>query len=381
MRICLFDWNVGGHHEEVAKAWASALDPGPEVVLAMAGPTLAGLRDTASSFVDLGSGRPRPVAGPGGKTSKGPLAERELDLLSEVIADVEPDHTVLLWADPVLRWLLRRPPYPTALSLCIGYSELHYPWRYRTFLSPREWASAAYKELNVFRWTRRRDAHALFALDPIAAARWAHYPGARSYALEEPPLTQAAPCRAPAERSGCVLFGYLDERKGIDRLAAALEQGCEGLELTLLGEVAPDYAERLDASVARMRAGGVSVTTRFERALYADALACLAGARVALLSFGWVGPGSRVLLEAAAAGTPVVGPEKGAVGHLIRANGLGLTADPTHPGELRRAIRELATDAGSTGRYAEAARAYAAKHDGGAYRRRIRQAFDLPPAP
>jgi glycosyltransferase involved in cell wall biosynthesis len=378
MRVCLFDWNAGGHHAEIAKAFIAALDPGPEVVLAASDATIAAVGDVPAATHSLGPARPRLLAdeyaeGP----SKAELAERELDLLEETVRDVAPDHLVLLWGEPVLRWLLRRPPLPMPVSLYVAFSRLHYPRLYGTRFGAREWASALFKELNLLRWARRPDSHAFFCIDEAAASRLDRYPGARAYGLGEPPLSDHPDAPPIAEKDGCILFGHLDQRKGIDRLAAALENGCEGLRLRLYGEPAPEYREQLEREVERMRAGGVEVETRLERLPYDEALESIGRSRVALLSFGWIPVGSRVLLEAATMGTPVIGSNLGAVDYLVRTHGLGLTVDPADPAALRRAILGLASDPSAPERYAASLGAYATELSVVRYRRLIRSAFGL----
>ncbi len=377
MKVLLFDWNHGGHHAEFAKTFADALRPGAEVVLAAPDQTLDSLGEGPHEAISLGDGRPRPVLAGPDETPKAELAEAELDLIEEQVRQVQPDHLVLLWADPVLRWLLKRPPLPAAVSLYVFFAPLHYPWAYRTRLGAREWSKALYKETNVLRWVRRPDAHALFGFDPVASKRWKRYPRADTYYLPEPPLNYSPQPRPAAEKDGCVMFGYLDARKGIDRVAAALESGSEGLRLRLNGEVAPEYGVQLQDDVARIRSGGAEVETRLERLPYEEALDELAAARAALLAFGWLPPGSRVLLEAASGGTPVVGSSQGAVGHLIREHGLGRTADPDDPGAIRDAILELALDPEAPGRYAENLRRYADGLNANKARREIRRALGL----
>jgi glycosyltransferase involved in cell wall biosynthesis len=173
------------------------------------------------------------------------------------------------------------------------------------------------------------------------------------------------------------MFGAIDERKGMDRLAAALAEGCEGLELSVYGAVAPEYRERLDADLDAMRAAGVVLDTDFTRVPYADAMTRMASARCALLSFGWRPPGSRVLLEAAVARTPVVISSDSAVGKLVERHGLGLTAPPADPVALREAVLTLARDPEATDRYAESMRRYAEELHGDRFPVEVRAAFGL----
>jgi len=378
MRICLFDWNQGGHHAEIAKAFVRALHPGADVVLAAPAQTLESVGAVDAELLSLGDARPRPLAAEKGEVGKAALAEQELDLIADTVRQAQPDHLVLLWGEPVLRWMLRRPPFPVSVSLYIAASRLHYPRVYRTRFTAREWASALFKEANLLRWARRSDAHAFFCIDAAAARRLSRYPGARAIDLGEPPLSYLPEARPPEEKDGCILFGYMDERKGVDRIARALEHDCEGLRLRLYGEPAPEYAGQLAREIDRMRRGGVEVETRLERLPYKEALDALAEARTALLSFGWVPIGSRVLLESAAAMTPVVSSARGAVGHLVRKHGLGLAVDPDDATALREAIRDMAMDPTSPQRYGPALAAYAEGLGERCHRSKIRTALGLP---
>jgi glycosyltransferase involved in cell wall biosynthesis len=377
VRICLFDWNESGHHAEIAKAFERALHPGPDVILAAAETTLESIGAVRAETLSLGAARPRPAGAGGSGPTKSELAERELDLIAATVEKVKPDHLVLLWGEPVLRWLLRRPSLPTAVSIYVALSRLHYPRRYGTRFGAREWASAAFKELNLLRWARRSDSYAAFCIDGYAARRLSRYPGIDAHDLGEPPLSHFPDAVPPGEKSGCILFGHLDERKGVDRIAAAMESGCEGIGLKVFGEPAPEYRQQLEHELERMRKGGVLVDARLHRLPYAEAMEGIARSRTALLSFGWVPVGSRVLLEAAAAGTPVIGADRGAVGHLVRGNGLGLTVDPGDPAALRAAIQALAMDPGAPQRYAASLGAYSEKLSERRYRRKIRRAFGL----
>jgi glycosyltransferase involved in cell wall biosynthesis len=183
----------------------------------------------------------------------------------------------------------------------------------------------------------------------------------------------------PDQRSGCFLFGYFDERKGIGRLAEALSQNCEGLELALYGDIAPEYRGQLDHELSRLKDGGVLLETDFRRVPYADAMTRMARSRCALLSFGWKPSGSRVLLEAAAARTPVAVGNDNAVGRLVERWGLGVTADPADPAALRSAILSVALDPDSSTHYGESLRRYAEELHGDRFAGEVRDAFGLAP--
>lgn len=375
MKICLFEWNAGGHHDFYANAFAGALASKAEVIVAGPDPLLEKLDSTTIGLHSLGDPRPRPGPEPG--LDKASLAKREVELLREAIAATKPEHAVVLFADPVLRWLAGSPPFPCKISIFVMFASAHFPRAHGLPLSLRERASALFKELNIRRWRRRPDAHELFGLDIEAVKGWQARRGAPARWLPEPRLEiDPAPCPT-AEKRGCFMFGYIDERKGMDRLAAALSEGCDGLELSAYGAVAPEYRERLEAELAILRAGGIQLDTDLRRVPYADAMARMARSRCALLSFGWRPSGSRVLLEAAVARTPVVVGNDSAVGRLVERHGLGLTADPANPAELREAILVLAEDPQAPDRYAENLRRYAEELHGDRFPVEVRNAFGL----
>jgi len=141
--------------------------------------------------------------------------------------------------------------------------------------------------------------------------------------------------------------------------------------------VAPEYRGQLDRELARLEGAGVKLTTDFRRVPYEQAMEEMARSRCALLSFGWRPSGSRVLLEAAAARTPVVIGNDNAVGRLVERHGLGRTADPADPAALREAILSIAADPGSTARYEEDLRRYAEDLHGDRFAGEVREALGL----
>ena len=342
MRVCLFDWHHGGHHAAYLRGFARALRGSAEVVAAAPDVTLAEAALPRESVVSLGAPRPRPASGADREgPGKAELANAELDVLAEVAAEVRPDQIVLLFADPVLRWLVGRPQLTARTSICIHFPQSHFKRAYGVSAGgPTGRLRARFKDHLLARWARRGDAGALFVVDREAARLWGGG-GRAAFWLPEPPLDTPTHPQPWPRRGGAVLFGYLDSRKGVDRVADALLADPAAGPVVLAGESAPEFRAELEGHVARAQAGGADLQLRLGRLPGDEAMRMLGSARCALLSFGWRPSASRVLLEAAASGTPVVGSGHGTVGHLIRSHGLGIAVDPRRPREIAAGIRRL----------------------------------------
>ena len=376
MKICLFDWNAGGHHNFYVQAFAAALAPGADIVVAAPDPVIQELDRSAMDVYSLGDARPRPGDGPG--LDKATLARREIELLEDAVAHTAPDHVIVLFADPILRWLAGTPRFPCKVSIFVMFATAQLPGSYGLPLSPKERAQALVKEFNLKRWRRRRDSHVLFGLDAEAVRRWSRHRGAPAHWLAEPRLEVEPQPLRPKERDGCFMFGYIDERKGLDRLVTALSHDCEGLPLTIFGAVAPEFRDQFNIHLAAMKRAGVQVETDQRRVPYAKAMEQMSRSRCALLSFGWrKAPGSRVLIEAAGARTPVVIGDDNVVGKLVTRYGLGLTPDPNDPNAIRRAILELSLDPEGPLRYEDNLRRYAEEVHGDRFVASVRDAFEL----
>ena len=356
MRIALFDWTGGGHHLLYVRRFVEALSPRAEVVVAASDDLLAQIADLPADWISLGAPRPLVDASRPLPRQHRDLAERELDLFCDVASRCRTDHLVHLYADPVIRRLVERPPLPTPVTLCIFFARAHYPTSYRTPLAPRELLRAWFLEYLVRRWQSRSDANAVFTLDGVAASRWSREGAAPAFWLPEPPVS--SPVRLPDEREGCLLYGTLAPRKGLRLVTSAVTLAPTSLHVVLAGEVEPGFEEDVRHQADAMRKSGADVDLRLHRHAESEGLRTVAGARCVLLPYLNHYTGSRVLLEAATAGTPVVAHRRGLLGHLVREHRLGLAVDCSDPAAFREAILELA-DSGSLDRFAEPLRHFA----------------------
>jgi len=375
--VCLFEWNDGGHFPVWARAAAEALTPVARVVLAASDPLIDQLSDLDLETYSLGS--PRPSVGRG---DLGPdqtpqrLAERELHLLRDACETIKPDHCFHLFTDPLLRWWLREDQMPAPMTITIFHPMAHYPAVYGAPLSPRQRLQAAYLEHKLRRWRARPDAHAVFGHDSAAVARWAGGRGATARWLPDPVVPPPREPR-PGRREGCVLYGAIDRRKGFDLLVDAIALAPTDLRLTVAGHLAPSIQDEFDHDVTRMRAVGADVEVDLSGAEAPGPADVLIRGRCAVLPYRPHLGISRVMMEAASVGTPVVGPTWGPNGQLIREYGLGLAVDPKDPVALREAILELSEDPQAGSAYEPGLARYVEERGGAHFQEEVRSAFGL----
>lgn len=347
---------------------AEALADCSDVVVAAPSVTLADLQDLSVHVVDLGSPRPpedlsRPL-----RQQSAERADAEIAHLQSAIAASRCSRAVHMYSDPVMRRLLRRPPFSVPVHTVLFFPMAHYRSLFGDDVALKRQLAARAREVMVLRWMQRSDAGTVLTLDPFAAARWNR--GRRSAAwFPEPPVPAHA--GDGTHRTGCVTYGALSRLKGLGRIADALSVDGEGLAITLAGPVQPDLEPEVDGLVQQMRSGGASVITAFERHTEQEGLARLRAARAAVLPYPRTKLGmSRVLLEAAAVGTPIVTDDFGLLGHLVRTFDLGETVDADDPAALAAALRRVTMDGPE--RYADALHAYAEKFGAGAFRDQLR---------
>lgn len=380
MRVCIFDWNGGGHNPGLMLRFAEALSPEADVVLAAPDRELDEVGDRDLDRHPLGEPRPRP-ARPGRYLRDGEvvhkreMAREELEMVERACRDTRADRLILTYADPVLRWLAGWRPLPCPHSIVVMKPRAHYPSLYGTPLGPKDRLSAVFQDRLVARWRRREDALAVFTMDPLAARRWSQRSGCKAVWL--PDSAPSLPAVTPRPREGCLLFGYLEPRKGIGALARALSSGASGLRLTVAGSPAPEYRGQLEGELEQMRAGGIEVNAKLSRVGDAEAATELASARCVVLPYLDHYGSSGVLAEAAAAQTPVVSTSAGMLGHTVREYGLGLTVDPTDPAALRKAILTLTGDSESGSGFAGGMRRYLEAHSPESFRAAARAGTDL----
>lgn len=360
-RVVLFEWTAGGHRAVYVRRFVEALAPSVDILLALPQSTLDRIGDLGVDSCSIGEDRP-PL---GDRLRRRSVLAREAAMFRDAAGSG--DRALHLYADHVLVRLLAERAFPSPASILLYYPRAHYSSAYGTAMAPRDLVPAWGKELALRAWRRRQDAQAALTLDEEAARRWARGRGAAAYWLPEPPVPQLAAEDGVERRAGCVVYGALAPRKGLDLLASALTLEPTPLRLVLAGSVHEPYVPELERLAASMVASGVEVRLRPHEHSERDGLRALAGASCAVLPYPRHAGMSRVLLEACSVGTPVVAHSFGLLGHLVRTNGLGLTVDCTDPRALRDAVIKLA-DPAQAPSYALALQAFSARHSPARFR-------------
>ena len=376
MKLLLFDWQGDGHHGVYMERVSEALAPCWDVVLAGPDDVLDRLSGLNVDVFPLGDARPAPE----GRSHEDELIAREWSLLERAVTTSRADRVLHLYSYPLIGHLPEAPTLGIPTAITLFYPRWHYPWTYRTFLVPRDATKALLLERALSKWRSRSDSLAVFSLDEAAVTRWNRGSGAPAFWFPEPPVPQISHVET-AERKGCVLYGALAPRKGVDRLAVALAHDSGGLHAVLAGSVEPGYVNELDRLVDLMRAGGATVVVHGWTHHEIEGLQLLARARCAVLPYHRHSGMSRVLVEAAAVGTPVLVHDHGLIAALVKRHGIGIAADCDDADAFRKAIHALCRD-GTTDRYRPALRNFAARysHDRFAAALRAPFRFDVEPA-
>lgn len=365
--VLLFDWTEGGHHSVYLRRAVEALRDSCRVVVAAPERERVQMDALGAEFISLGDARPADDPdGDARKRSKG-LAETELSLFSTAIRRSRVDRAIHLYADPVLRHLVRRPRFDVPVDILMFFPTWHYPSTFGDQLSKGERARALFREGLVRRWRTRRDAGTTYTLDEVCTRRWAAQRGRPVAWLPEPPV--AAPDEATA-RAGCVVYGALSRHKGLPLVAAALEAAGQGLQVTIAGTVAPDLGDSIDDLLLRMRSGGAQVDLRARRHSEAEGLELLGSASCAVLAYPRHIGMSRVLVEAASVGTPVVTNNFGLLGYLVRQHHLGDVVACDDPLQLAGSLRAF-SDPTRAEIHSAALRNFSARYSEASFRRAL----------
>ncbi|MEM1128514.1 MAG: glycosyltransferase [Bacteroidota bacterium] len=369
--LILFDLYVGGHHMQylfdLARYWVEHNLPGRlDVACPRAGlerhPELAAYLDThrqdGLGYVEVEV----PVGFEQVHGLRGLLRNDRIHgrLVQHHIDALQPDQAVFMYVDHAQVSLATRLRFrhPVGLSGIYFRPSFHYG-----ALDPEagpvsrtERLQRLRKRLLLRAALRNPHFHTLFSLDPyVVPFIEAWHPTATVVGLPDgaridPPVrtpeAQRAAWGLTPDRHVLLLFGALDARKGLHVLFDALPHLPQTLQarvaLVLAGRLRPEEAATIQRHLDEVRRQtAVEVVQDHRYILESEIQALIHASDVVLLPYQQHIGSSNVLVRAAAAGVPVLGPTYGLVGAHLRAQRLGLAVDSTAPRAVAQGIERL----------------------------------------
>ncbi len=276
--------------------------------------------------------------------------------LLEEVRSFEPDSLLLFELTAWERALGRiRLPCSVTGILFVQYPEIEF-WRALGFERLNRWARRQVKAWKTGRWLCRQNWRAVFLLNGERACavlnrRFPRTPVFRPLPDPVPPAT--GPIQTSAEgvtvnRHQAVRFllpGALSRRKGADVLVRALaglsRDDAARMEVVCAGRVDARDRPALQRVVAHLRHRRPDIRLDWQdRFLPGQEFQnALSRADWILMPYRRPEYSSGILGRAAQAGVPVIGPEDGLLGRLIREWKLGLTS-PISPCKLARTLKQ-----------------------------------------
>jgi glycosyltransferase involved in cell wall biosynthesis len=224
-------------------------------------------------------------------------------------------------------------------ELCVTSQNAWYGVRYKCYLDSyaQSVASAATIAFNRRRGTWSRDVDLILALTDFARDRFieSQIPEARiivkpNFAVDPGPRTR------PVEDSDLVLFvGRLTAEKAPDVLLDAWERASVDHRLEVIGE------GPLEADLRRLGLPGVSLPGQLDANVVRDKML---SARAVVLPSIWYEGLSMVLLEALAAGLPVLASDIGPIPEIVAPLGPDWLAKPGDPDDLAKGLALINDD-------------------------------------
>lgn len=274
-------------------------------------------------------------------------------------ADIGADHICFMYVDAVVTPLAARLPAPMSLSGFAFRSTFFFPSR------PEDAGAEAQSRFMTSRLLGHPQLRGVFAVDPFLAQSVPVERRTRLVAVHDPVCLDPGPdiqdrARRLRQRHGIddrrkvlLMFGEVLPRKGVPELLDAVcrldpavaRRTC----LLLVGQQSETDRLVLTNAVDRAHASGpVQVVVEPDYVADVEVPAYFALSDAVLVPYrNHHGP-SGVLLHAAAARRPVLGPVAGTLGALIRRHGAGLSIDLDDPDVFVSALARLVTDSASS---------------------------------
>ncbi|MGA0556228.1 glycosyltransferase [Larkinella sp. VNQ87] len=359
-KILLFDSIIDGHHADylthLIRYWVQNRLAGELIVVTQ--------QSFQACFDELTTGQP------GGRNVRFvPLPPADIDavhgalmltrsfkewnLVLRYIGQHQPAHVLLMYFDlfQLATWLGRSAP--CAVSGIYFRPDFHYK-RNPGFKAQ---LNGFRKKVTLKGALRKSSLANVFCLDHSAveglrqlapaAKVWPLADPVESYSITPAEVQQLRhDLQIDANRRVFLLFGYLDDRKGIEPLLDALKElpkpQQQAVCLVLVGPIQPDYKQKIEQKITDV-GGEVQIVRVYQEIkgrqiqLYFE----LADYALALYQ-RHVGMAS-VVVRAAVSRKPVLASDYGYLGHLVQTEHLGVVADTTSPAAIRAMLERVLT--------------------------------------
>lgn len=280
---------------------------------------------------------------------------REWQLLRKYAQALQAQHCVALYLDTCLRPLTVSQPLPCPVSGIYFRPTFHYSTFAQHPVQSQEPLQRWWEQGLLWLIGQRSQLHTVFSLDPFAVpqlnrllrqSKAVHLPD--PVALEKAPSERVQELRAAlgieADRTVALIFGALTHRKGVPQLLEAIAElsaaDCQKLCLLLVGE--SNLEQQLEARIATLTAQKpIQILRHYEFVPEADVAAYFQLADLVMAPYQRHVGMSGILLQAAAAGKPVLSSDYGLMGELVNRYQLGLAVDSTQPADLAQGLHQM----------------------------------------
>jgi glycosyltransferase involved in cell wall biosynthesis len=354
MRFLIFDTILDGHHSDyinhLVEYWCGHQLPGEIYII-----TPRGFSESLSSqcrsysgvtCIELTNAELQQVRG--GATAS--QSFRVWNLYLQYAAKIRPTHALLMYFDlyQLGMWLGKKSPCP--VSGIYFRPSFHYPGRH----SLKERLKAFRKKWMLQRVLSLSELSNLFCLDRSSVLFIQKMTKrVRVLPLSDPvknyqiTASQVQNLRLSLgvrnDRKVFLMFGYLDERKGIEPVLDAIRQlsreESSRLTLVLAGPISDQYRLSINARIENMdndtqiicqytRFSGLDIQLFFE---LSDFVLTLYRRHIGM---------SSILVRAALSGKPLISSDFGYMGSLVKAKKLGMVVDSNSVPSIREALRQ-----------------------------------------
>jgi glycosyltransferase involved in cell wall biosynthesis len=287
---------------------------------------------------------------------------KEWRLLCKYAEALHAYHCLIMYFDTCLIPIASGVPMPCPVSGIYFRPTFHYP-EFANYHSSFKNHLQHWQEKGLLTLAgRRNNLQTLFSLDPFAVSYLNHLLAqAKAIHLPDPIRLDAPKDHRVQElqielgldphRTICLLFGALTGRKGVPQVLDAIAQlsyiDAQKLCLLLVGEssIADDLNRQIAAIIRRLP---VQIVSRYEFVPEDDVSAYFHLSDVVLAPYQRHVGMSGILLQAAAAGKPILSSDYGLMGEMVHRYELGLAVDSTQPSAIAQGLKTFLTQAPSS---------------------------------